>query len=270
MKKLIVIADWASDSLTNQEFASSCEGFLKNPDNAKISFVASTPSTIHTSFLIAQITQTEERYGKPNNTVIFQNTDPRIQTKEGVTEARGADFIILKLKSGMYVCGPNAGFDFSMIKNKIEQAFIYRNLDKGSQFRSRDLYSRVSAHLMDSMEDELDIEEINISDIPDLKEKVIAHIDNFGNIKTNITKEDMKGKFEFGDEIKIKIGETTKTVKYTHNLFGEAPGILVIAPGSSGTADLPFYEIAVRIGDDYKSGKDNFPNCKPGDFIEIK
>ena len=51
MKKLIVIADWANDSLTCQELRSTVAGYLKDPDKANISFVASIPSTIHTAFL---------------------------------------------------------------------------------------------------------------------------------------------------------------------------------------------------------------------------
>ena len=82
MKKLIVLADWASDSLTCQEIKISVEGFLKNSKYANISFVSSTPSTIHTSFLINQIVEDVERYGQPLETVIFQNTDPRLHSTQ--------------------------------------------------------------------------------------------------------------------------------------------------------------------------------------------
>src|SRR5258708_1647515 len=119
MKKLIVVADWAHDSLTCQEIASSVEGALKNGERPYITFVSSMPSTVHTSYLINQIVETEERLGKPKNTVLFQNTDPRLQTKNGVEKAKGADFIVIKLDSGMYLCGPNAGNNFSMVKDRI-------------------------------------------------------------------------------------------------------------------------------------------------------
>lgn len=270
MKKLVVVADWADDSLTCQEFSSAVEGFLQNPKELKISFVASTPSTLHTSYILSQIVQTEERYGRPQNTIIFQNTDPRIQTKEAVELARGADFIIVRLVSGIFVCGPNAGHDFSLLKEKIEKVYLYQNLDKGSQFRSRDLYSRVSAHLMEGLEDGMDLQEVPKSIIPDHKEFAIGHIDNYGNIKTTITKEDMKGKHEFGEEFTIKINNVKKVVKYVNNLFGDVPGKLVIAPGSSGRPDNPYLEIAVRIGEDYVSGKGQFSNPAPGSIIEFE
>ncbi|MBI1862555.1 SAM-dependent chlorinase/fluorinase, partial [Candidatus Microgenomates bacterium] len=233
MKKLIVVADWAADSVNCQEIRTAVEGNLKDPSNPNITFVASTPSSIHTAFIVQQLTEIENRYGRPGDTVLFQNTDPRLQTKEGVEKAKGADFIVVRLQTGMYICGPNAGYDFSLIKPLIEEVFVYQQLDKGSQFRSRDLYARVCAHLMDSMEDDMDLVEADPGIIPDLKGAYIAHIDSYGNMKTTMTGEDLKGKVEIGEEIDITINGVTKKVTYTHNLFGAGVGKLVIYPGSS-------------------------------------
>jgi len=272
MKKLIVISDWVDDSLTCAEFSSAVLGFLSESKNAQITFVSSTPSTIHTSFLINQIVEVEERFGRPLETVIFQNTDPRLQSKTKVEKAQGAKFLVIRLKSGLYLCGPNAGYDFSMVKERIDEVFEYKDFDKGSQFRSRDLYSRVCAHLMEAIEDELDLEEVLVDVIPDLKGFYIGHIDNFGNIKTTITYEDLKGKVEYGGYIKIKIGKVIKKVRYVDNLFGGEVGELVIYPGSSGKKDNPYLEISVwRHFDEEKptTGKDEFLNPKVGEKIEL-
>jgi len=272
MKKLTVVSDWVDDSLTCAEFSSAVLGFLSESKNAQITFVSSTPSTIHTSFLINQIVEVEERFGRPLETVIFQNTDPRLQSKTKVEKAQGAKFLVIRLKSGLYLCGPNAGYDFSMVKERIDEVFEYKDFDKGSQFRSRDLYSRVCAHLMEAMEDELDLEEVLVDVIPDLKGFYIGHIDNFGNIKTTITHEDLKGKVEYGEYIKIKIGKVIKKVRYVDNLFGGEVGELVIYPGSSGKKDNPYLEISVwRHFDEEKptTGKDEFLNPKVGEKIEF-
>lgn len=271
MKKLIVIADWADDSLNRQEIITAVDGFLKDPDNMNINFVSSTPSTIHTAFLISQIVEDEERFGRPLNTVIFQNTDPRIQTTEGVEKAKGAEFIIIKLKSGLYICGPNAGYDFSLIKDKIDEVFHYEGLDKGSQFRSRDLYARVSAHLMDSLEDEMDLEEIPSDMIPQLEGHYIAHIDNHGNVKTTIRHSEFKGRYEYGDIVEITINDKTQKAEYVSNLFGGKPGKLVIYPGSSGKVGDPNLEISVWRHFTEKNpttGVHAFDNPRPG--MEIK
>ena len=273
MKKLIVIADWAGDSLTKQEFLSAANGFLKDSLNTHISFVSSTPSTIHTAFLMSQVISTEERCGDPMQTIVFQNTDPRIQTNESVDAAKGAEFIIIKLQSGIYVCGPNAGYDFSMIRNKIDEIFRYPGFDKGSQFRSRDLYARVCAHLMDEMEDELELEENPSNIISGLQDHYVAHIDNYGNIKTTITHEDLKGKHEMGEMIEIKINGEKQRAKLVSNLFGGTPGELVIYPGSSGQKDNPYMEISVWRHFTEKNpatGIHAFNHPRPGQKIEFK
>jgi S-adenosylmethionine hydrolase len=273
MKKLIIIADWAHDSLNRQEVKTAVEGYLKDGTRASISFVYSTPSTIHTAFLMNQIVQTEQRYGDPLNTVIFQNTDPRIHTAEGVRLAKGAEFIIVKLKSGIFLCGPNAGYDFSLVKKEIDLIFHYQGLDQGSQFRSRDLYSRVSAHLMDEMEDEMELEEIPANNIPPLDDHYVGHIDNHGNIKTTITHEELKGTFEYGDTVEITLNEVRKKAQYVDNLFGATPGQLVIYPGSSGTKDDPYLEISVWRHFTEKNpttGIHAFNSPRPGQKVEIK
>jgi len=273
MKKLIVVADWASDSLTCQEFKTALQGFAKNAKEVDISFVSSSPSTIHTSYILEQLIRTEERYGIPNETVIFQNTDPRIQAKEGVAKAQGAEFIVLRLKSGIFLCGPNAGYDFSLLKNKIEYTYCYLGLDRGSQFRSRDLYSRVSAHLMDHLEDEMDLEEESSNCIPELRGYYVGHIDNYGNIKTTITREDFKGKYEYGEQVEITLNNVTKKATYVSNLFGGTPGELVIYPGSSGDKDNPYLEISVwRHFTEEKptTGLAEFHSPKPGMEIVLK
>lgn len=272
MKKLIVISDWASDSLPSQEVRSAVEGFLKDATTPNISFVSSTPSTIHTAFLLSQVVRIEERYGRPLESVIFQNTDPRLQSETGVDEAQGASFVVIRLISGMYLCGPNAGYDFSLIKDEIEQVYEYKDLDKGSQFRSRDLYSRVCAHLMDAMEDELDLEEIHTNVIPELRGFYVGHIDNFGNIKTTITIEDLKGKVEIGEEVTLRIHEKEQKVMYVSNMFAGTPGQLVMYPGSSGHRDNPYIEITVWrhfIDQQDETGVHAFDNPRPGSEIYI-
>src|SRR3990167_7723675 len=108
MKRLVIVADWAADSLTCQEVRSAVEGYLKNHEGRVITFIQSTPSTIHTAFLVAQVVEVEERFGKPLETVIFQNTDPRLHSDHALKKAEGAKPLILRLKSGLYITGPNA------------------------------------------------------------------------------------------------------------------------------------------------------------------
>ncbi|MFZ6034844.1 MAG: SAM hydroxide adenosyltransferase [Patescibacteria group bacterium] len=272
MKKLIVIGDLFSDTLTCQEIKSAVEGFLKDPTNIDISFVTSAPSTVHTGFLVSQIVQTEEGLGRPLETVIFHNTDPRIHTKDSTVKAEGALPLIVKLKSGIFITGPNAGYSYSMIKDKIDVAYEYKGLNVHGQFHSRDLYSRISAHLMDYLEDEMELDEVGPDKVPDLKGHYVGHIDNFGNLKTTITHQEFKGKYEYGDFVTVKINGVTKKAKYVSNLFGGVPGELVIYPGSSGKQDDRFLEITVwRHFTEAKptTGIDEFNTPRAGAEVEI-
>ncbi len=273
MKKLIVIADWASDSLASQEALSAIEGYLKDRSGRIITFVSSTPSTIHSAFLLQQIVEVEEKYGEPLETVIFQYTDPRLHSNDGLKQADGAKPLIVRLKSGMYLNGPNAGNNFSLIKNRIEEVFEYKGLNTQGQFHSRDLYARLTAHLMDEMEDELELEEVSSNLIPPLEGFYVGHIDNFGNIKTLIPHSYFKGKFEIGDEVTLTINDVTKKAKYVENLFGGEPGELVIYRGSSGKLDDRYLEVTIWRQFTEKNpttGVHAFNHPKPGMEIIIK
>lgn len=272
MKKLIVLADWAGDSLTCQEIKISVEGFLKDSKYSNISFVSSTPSTIHTSYLINQIVEDIERYGQPLETVIFQNTDPRLHSTQSIEKAAGAPPVIIKLESGVHILGPNAGYNFSLIKSRIDELFTYTGVNEKGQFHSRDLYSKLSAYLMDYLEDDLELDEIGVDRIPDLRGNYIGHIDNYGNIKTTMTVEDFKGKYEYGEMISLKINKIVKKAKYVKNLFGGVPGELVVYPGSSGKKDNRFLEISIWrhfTEDKPTTGAEEFNFPKVGSVIEL-
>lgn len=266
MKKLIVVSDWAKDTLACQEFKSAVEGHLNSAGSPNIDFVESEPSTIHTAFLLNQLVQTEEYLGKPLNTVFFVNTDLRENKKTK------AEPLIIKLKSGIVVIGPNSQNSFSLIKDKIEVVFIYDEI-VDSQFRSRDLYSKVCSFFMENREDELFLEEAHLNLIPYLEKNkyYIGHIDNYGNIKTTITHEELKGRYEYDDNVEINIGGVKKIARYVPGLFKGEVGELIIYPGSSGNKNNPFIEISAWMTpENPKTGIYYFPKAKPGNEVIIK
>lgn len=272
MKKLIVVSDIVSDPLARQELQTTIEGFLGNPSSPNIQYVSSISSTIHTAFLISQLVFTEEEYGRPLETIIFQSTDPRSSSERSTELPQGAEFIVIHLASGMYLCGPNAGFNFSLIKDKIEEVYSYRELDGDSQFRSRDLFARICSHLMDAEEDELDLEEISSNLIPVLEGNYIGHIDNFGTLKTTIVAEDLKEKYSYGDEISVKINSVKKNVRFVNKKYEGSVGELIIYPGSSGPKDNPYMEISVW--QDFSADKnftaaELFNEVRPGMEVEL-
>lgn len=273
MKKLIIIADWAGDALISQEIRSTIEGYLKNPKEISVSFVPSTPSSIHTAYLLSQIAETEERYGRPLETIIYQHTDTRIDAATSREDTKGADFFIIRLKTGLYLCGPNAQYNYSFIRQKIHKAYQYNDIDTHTQFRARDAYARITAHLMDAMEDELDLEEVHTNLIPALQGHYIGHIDTHGNIKTTISKDELKGRYEYEQHIPIKINNIKKHAKYVSHLFTGSPGELVIYPGSSGRKDEPFLDISIwqHFTESHPcTSAQEFGFPRPGTKIEIQ
>lgn len=270
MKKLIVIADWAKDSLYRQEVRSSIEGSLQNPQNISVNFVDSISSSIHTGFLLSQIVETEERNGRPLETVIYQHTDNRSDSNSSSKETRGADFFILRLYSGLYVCGPFTGYSYSFVKSKILKIYKYNLIDSHIHFSSRDVYSRIVSHFMESMEDKLDLEEMHENLIIPFKGHVIGHVDCHGNIKTTCSQEYFKGKYRIEDDIKIKINNVEKKARYLRNLFSSSKGELVIHPGSAGPNDDPYMDISIWQDFSKKnsqSAADVFYLPQPGDEV---
>lgn len=269
MKKLIVISDWSNDSISSQEFSSVVEGFVKNSSGIRINYVSTSSSTIEAGFLLHQIQIIEDRFGRSQNLVIFTNVDTRSNPE---TSQNGSPFIIAKLRSGMILCGPNSGYIYSLVKKNIERVFYYEIESKITQFRSRDIYARICAHLLDDMESEMLFEEQSLNVIPELRDYYIGHIDNFGNIKTTIPTSFLKGKFEKNDRIPIHIQGILKSVVFSKGLFSEYPNELKIFSGSSGVIDDPFLEIAVWQPNNFqiqKSALSLFHNPSAGEKILI-
>ncbi len=270
MKKLIIVSDWANDSLACQEVRSVIEGFLDNPSSPNITFLSSSVSSIHTAFIINQIVETEERYGRPLDTVLFQGSDP-VESESENSVKTWSDLFIIRLKSGLHIIGPNAGDVFSLIKPKIDAVFYYPGLAATGSFRARDVFARIVAHLMDSKQDDLDLEETHTNLIPQVEDYYVGHIDNFGNIITTIAESVLEENHTYGDKITVTINGITKTALYSKSLFDESSEGLIIYPGTTGNPDDPYLEISkyADFAQNATTGMNEFNNPKPGMEIQV-
>lgn len=274
MKKIICIADWAQDPLASQEFKTATEGYSRDPNMVRISFVPSSPSTVHAGFLANQLVETEVRLGRPTETLIYLSTDPRQEAQGAVENSQGSPFVIARLVSDIYVCGHNSGYAFSFLKSQIEELFTYPGIESVGQFNARDNYSRVVAHLADYLEEEMQLEETHINSILDVERNVyfVGHVDAFGNIKTTMTRDDLKGKKEFGEVVQVTIGSVTQEARFTEKMYDDAPGAILVHPGSSGSPENPYLEISVWQS--FEKGERHttfheFQNPRPGDIVKI-
>lgn len=243
MKKLIVIADWCNDSLYTAEYKSAVSGFTDSQQTLDISYIAAAQSSINASFLLAQAALTESRLGEPQSTIIHIGSEPKNSTDP---------FLVIKLTSGIYVCGINSEYTFSLVKDLIDKAFVYKVEGMSTGFVSRDVYSRVVAHLLNSLEDDLELEEVHTNTIQELQGHYVGHIDSFGNIITTITHTELQATHSENDGVEITIGSENKKAIYKKNIWSGDEGQLIIGPSSFGHVDNPYVSIIKKHSQDIK------------------
>lgn len=245
--------------------------------NTKIPFlftsVASRPfNTVHTGFLLDQL----ERGLNPleaKKTVFFLNTDPRTHTKKEMPNSDGSPLLLLTLKSGAVVVSPNAGYCLSFIKERINRCEEITLDTSGTQFRSRDIFPLVVSKALEGTVPAKWRKLTSLDIIPKIPQSnFVLHVDNYGNVKTSITKKRLKELgLNFGDDISIKIGKTKVSAVIQKSIFAGRPGELVFAPGSSGNKEDHYCELSLRFGGDVsKSGGSSTGWPEPGTEIRIE
>jgi len=270
MKSLILIADYCTDSLATTEAILAIHRHAQIP--CRTQSVASRPfNTIHTGFLLAQLTQHLSPI-EAKNTVFFLNTDPRTHTINATKGAEGAPLVAAWLKNGIIIITPNAGYCLSLVKNEIKKLSAVKVPADGSQFRSRDIFPRVVAAALKKSLSSSTLKPITLTTIPELPTGfMVFHNDNYGNIKTSLTLTDFaKLKLKWGDRVEINLNHKKSSAKVLPTIFADGPGTLVLAPGSSGDPKNPYCELSWRFnGDPNKSAASIFNWPEPGTFIKI-
>lgn len=233
MKKLIIISDFIRDPLYRQEFQTAVNGYTIKSQRPYLHYVPVYSSDIQAGFMLHQILITEERFGVPNETVIYVSTDPFNKMEKG---------LILQHPSGLQIIGPNIGMQFSFIKDQILKAYTYDPLNKEAIFWSRNNYPRVIAHLMEYEIDDLELEQVPLSEIHEIRETYVCHRDSFGSLKTNITLDTLKNHVVEGQSVQILLNSTKYTVRFSRIPIAED----CIYIGSSGEPNNPYMEIKIQ------------------------
>lgn len=175
--------------------------------------------------------------------IVYTNTAPRKDNKEGRTENEGEKLVYATLKNGAKIVGVNAGYCFSFVKDVTKELCEVNVPSKGSQFRSRDFFPEAVIGIAHDEKKYIG-KKINISDIPDIPKDKIAWVDGYGNIKTTIRLSEMK-KFKSGTPLLISLGNMKRTAWFSDGTFSVREGELAFAPGSSGGKDR-FMELFLR------------------------
>ena len=211
-------------------------------------------NTTQTGFWVYQIALNDDAIRKLSankaNTYIYVNTAPRRDDPNPRKEASGEGLAYAKLKTGMEIVGVNSGETFSFVKPMIEKLFSVNVSNMGSQFRSRDIFPKVLAQIVNGDYSCLGAE-LSLDSIPEPKGSRIAHVDGYGNIKTTIHASDVSG-LKLGDSVKVSINQAEYNAKYADSIFGVKEGELCFAAGSSGPKENRFMEISKRLGSAWK------------------
>jgi S-adenosylmethionine hydrolase len=253
MKKLTVIADWAADQLLTNELRTVITGFTNHPDSNHIYFVPTNHTTIHGAYILSQLIEREERNGRPLESVFFMGTNKSSST-----------FNVIRLFSGIYICGMNAELNFSMIKPKIEEIYEYKAEGNANK---NELYLRVAAHLVEAQEDALDLEEIPSSVIPEIEDAYVGHIDSFNNLKTTMKLSSLKGAYEIGDSISVTIHDKAQAARFVQTMREANENEMAITGSLIGDPNDPYLQIGMKSKK--SSIHDIFGIVSPGDKIHI-
>jgi hypothetical protein len=264
---LHVVTDYAPSGMEFGEINSNLINFLKNPDRIHIQ-ETSVPSldTIAIGFVIAQYALASQN----KRVVIYGNAAPRRRSQKAQKNNADHGVKYAKLKNGVEIINVDSEFAFGFIKNEIVEFKDINCPNSGSQFRSRDFFPKIVATIINGDYSVLG-KDLNINDIPDIPNNLVALTDGFGNVKTTMRQSDLtKMGLKSGDKVNVRLNEVNMSGFISIGGFTVDCGVLAINIGSSGYGD-PFIELFLRVHNiNEKSASAIFNHPFGGDKFSIK
>lgn len=240
---LHVVCDYQAGGLEFGEIMSKFYQHLERPSELLVQ-QTSVPSldTMAVGFVTAQYALSEFT----GRMVIYGNAAPRKDEKKAIKNNGDHGIKYAKLKNGAEIINVNSDFAFGFVKDQIAE---FRQIDcpnSGSQFRSRDFFPERVAKIIDGDYAVLQ-EKLNVADIPDVPNNLIAWTDGFGNMKTTMRASDLeKQGFKAGDKVQVILNGVSMVGVIAIGGFSVDRGVLAVNIGSSGF-DNPFVEFFLRV-----------------------
>jgi hypothetical protein len=238
------IEDYVAGGLEFAEIDTRLVTNLKNPENVTF-HDTSVPSldTMALGFVTGQLAFAPTN---DHRMVIYGNCAPRRTSDKARKNNIDHGIKYAKLKNGIEIVNVWSDFAFGFVKNEIIE---FRDIDcpsSGSQFRSRDFFPLEVARIIDGDYSKLG-KELNVADIPDIPNNMVAWTDGFGNIKTTMRMSDIKKlKLSPGDKVQVILNNVSMVGIVSIGGFQVDRGVLAINAGSSGYED-PFIEFFLRV-----------------------
>ena len=240
---LHVVVDYAPSGMEFGEINSRFQLNLANPELVRIQ-ETSVPSldTMAVGFVTAQYALAP----KNGRVVIYGNAAPRRDSSKAQKNNIDHGIKYAKLKNGVEIINVNSEFAFGFIKDQIEEFKDINCPNSGSQFRSRDFFPERIAKIINGDYSVLG-EKIDINNIPEIANNLVAWTDGFGNIKTTMRQSDLeKLGFTPGEKVQVLLNGVTMLGVVAVGGFAVDRGVLAINIGSSGYDD-PFVELFLRV-----------------------
>jgi len=230
------------------------------PNEVQVSFIpTASKNTLHTGFIAAaHALSTVDHFGRlqaGENIGLLVNAAPRYGAENGVKfrgserNKDGEEIYALKLKSGVWVVGPNAGFNFYFLKQQIRESYLV--IDQSGMetpFRSLEVMVPALAKVM------------GINDFPDivLKEKklqiqapseglYVADWDDHGNIYVFSNLPDEQWLPQPDGNVVFKINNEIGRMRHVDGIFAGHTGELTLTTGSLKLGGRHVYYI-VSVG----------------------
>lgn len=237
------IQDYAPSGLEFGEINNRLHFHLEKPHEVRI-HPTSVPSldTMAIGFVTAQYAYAPHK-GK---VFIYGNAAPRRDSSKATKQNMDHGIKYARLSNGVEIVNVNSEFAFGFVKKDIVE---FRNIDcpnSGSQFRSRDFFPERVAQLINGDRTVL-TEELDINEIPEIPNNMVAWTDGFGNIKTTMRKSDL-------EDMGLKPGQSVQVILNGVSMVGVIAvggftvdrGMLAVNIGSSGYEN-PFIEFFLRV-----------------------
>ncbi len=271
MKHLILVTDCGGSDQGRYNIAAKrcC-----HPENVSITFFATqSKNTLHTGFTAAAHgLSTVDHFGElgdGEDIGMLVNAAPRAgaELRGKNRKLEGEEIYALLLDNGVYVVGPNSGYNFFFLRDRIKKSWLITDTsDHETPFRSMEVMVPALAWLLDAFDAPLlQFKEKPLPETDTEEEIFVADVDDHGNLYLASTMSDDSWIPKMGKKITVEIGDVTSQLRHVNGIFAGESGEQTLTTGSLHLNG----EKVLYIVDVGGSAHQNFNCPAPGTKVKI-
>ncbi len=273
---LVIVTDCGGSDIGRYQIAAR-RCFFPHPLET-IVFAAESMNTLHAGFLTAaHALSTIALFGplrKGELIGVIDNAAPRHGTEKGrklrgeKRKLEGEEIYALRLRNGVWVVGPNAGWNFFFLKGRVTKSFLLTDTSKRyTPFRSMELMVPALAKIFGVWTDENLVLTPKPLQIFDGEEGVfVADWDSHGNIYLVSTVSDETWVPKVNETGVFRIGNKIARLRHVNSIFAGNTGEQTLTVGSLQLNGRSVYYIVVVGGNAHSL----FGNPPVGTRVEIE